>query len=341
MSSIRRWDRCIIFGAAVALLGQAGAAAAQAASTGSEPALSASKGQAYPTKPVRVIVAFAAGGFADFMGRSIGQKLGDRLGQTFVIDNRGGAGGTYGAKIASGSAPDGYTVLVNTAASTVAPSLYKNLGYDIVKDFTPVANTVSAAGLFSVPASHPARDLKDLIQRSKGRQLNYATAGVGTSSHIGADYLLRVLAKLDAVHVPFKGGGPATIAVLGNQVEVLYGSMAGLPHVQAGRLKPLGIASLKRIEALPDVPTVAEAGFPGFEERSWVGFFVPKGTPAAIVNRLNQEVNRALTSPDLVANIKLRGMQTHPGSPADFARFVRAEVEKWAKMVKITGVKVE
>jgi len=216
-----------------------------------------------------------------------------------------------------------------------------NLGYDLLKDFTPVANTVSAAGLFAVLASHPARDLKDLIQRSKGRQLNYATAGVGTSSHIGADYLLRVLAKLDAVHVPFKGGGPATIAVLGNQVEVLYGSMAGLPHIQAGRMKALGIASLKRIEALPDVPTVAEAGFPGFEERSWVGFFAPAGTPTAIVNRLNQEINRALQSPDLVANIKLRGMDMHPGSPADFARHVRAEVEKWGKMVKITGVKVE
>jgi tripartite-type tricarboxylate transporter receptor subunit TctC len=325
MNSIRRRDRCIIFGAAAALLGHAAVATAQT----------------YPTKSVRVIVAFAAGGFADYMGRQIGQKLSDRLGQTFVIDNRGGAGGTYGAKIAAGGAPDGYTLLVNTAASTVAPSLYKNLGYDLVKDFTPVANTVSAAGLFSVPAAHPARDLKDLIQRSKGRQLNYATAGVGTSSHIGADYLLRVLAKLDAVHVPFKGGGPATIAVLGNEVEVLYGSMAGLPHIQAGRLKPLGVASLKRIDALPNVQTVAEAGFPGFEERSWVGFFAPAGTPAAIVNRLNQEINRALASPDLVANIKLRGMQMHPGSPADFARHVRAEVAKWAKMVKVTGVKVE
>lgn len=300
-----------------------------------------SSGQPYPTKPVRVIVAFAAGGFADFMGRQISQRLTDRLGQQFVIDNRGGAGGTYGAKLAADGAPDGYTLLVNTAASSVAPSLYKNLGYDLVKDFTPIANTVSAAGLFAVLASHPARDLKDLIERSRGKQLNYATAGVGTSSHIGGDYLLRVLAKLDAVHVPFKGGGPATIAVLGNQVEVLYGSMAGLPHIQAGRMKPLGVASLKRIEALPNVPTVAEAGYPGFEERSWVGFFAPARTPVAIVNRLNQEINQALTSPDLVANIKTRGMDMHPGSPADFARFVRAEVEKWAKMVKITGVKVD
>jgi tripartite-type tricarboxylate transporter receptor subunit TctC len=319
--------------AAAVLFGQPIAAGAQAAATGS--------GRAYPTKPVRVIVAFAAGGFADFMARQMGQKLSDRLGQPFVIDNRGGAGGTLGAKIAADGAPDGYTLLVNTAASTVAPSLYRNLGYDLLKDFTPVANTVSAAGVFTVLASHPARDLKDLIQRSKGKQLSYATAGVGTSSHIGADYLLRVLAKLDAVHVPFKGGGPATIAVLGNQVEVLYGSMAGLPHIQAGRLKPLGVASLKRIESLPNVPTVSEAGFPGFEERSWVGFFAPARTPAAIVNRLNQEINRALASPDLVENIKSRGMDVHPGSPADFARHVRAEVAMWAKMVKSTGVKLE
>lgn len=325
MSAIRRRDRCIIFGAAAALLGQAGAAAAQA----------------YPTKPVRVIVAFAAGGFADYTARQMGQKLSDRLGQPFVIDNRGGAGGTLGAKIAAGGAPDGYTLLVHTAASAIAPSLYQNLGFDLLKDFAPVANTVSAAGLFTVLASHPARDLKDLIQRSKGRRLTYATAGVGTSSHIAGDYLLRVLAKLDAVHVPFKGGGPAVVAVLGNQVEVLYGSGAGLPHVQAGRLKALGVASLKRIEALPDVPTVAEAGFPGFEERSWVGFFAPARTPAAVVNRLNQEINRALASPDVVADVKARGMEMDPGSPADFARFVRAEVAKWAKMVKITGVTVE
>jgi tripartite-type tricarboxylate transporter receptor subunit TctC len=328
-------DRGVMRAAAVLAVGTAfGQPFAASAQT-------ASSGQAYPTKPVRVIVAFAAGGFADYMGRQVGQKLSDGLGQQFVVDNRGGAGGTYGAKLAADGAPDGYTLLVNTAASAVAPSLYKNLGYDLVKDFTPVANTVSAAGLFSVLTSNPARDLKDLIQRSKGRQLNYATAGVGTSSHIAGDYLLRVLAKLDAVHVPFKGGGPATIAVLGGQVEVLYGSMAALPHIQAGRMKGLGVASLKRVEALPNVPTVAEAGFPGFEERSWVGFFAPARTPAAIVNRLNQEINLALQSPDLVANIKSRGMDLHPGSPGDFARFVRAEVAKWAQMVKITGVKVE
>ena len=192
-------------------------------------------GQAYPNKPVRVIVAFAAGGFADSVARQIGQKLSDRLGQPFVIDNRGGAGGNIAAKIAAEATPDGYTLLVHTAASSINPTLYKNLGFDLLKDLAPVANTVSAAGLFAVLASHPARNLQDLIRMSKGKRLNYATAGVGTSSHIAADYLLRVLARLDAVHVPFKGGGPAVVAVLGNQVELLSGSGSALAVHQAGK----------------------------------------------------------------------------------------------------------
>lgn len=297
--------------------------------------------QTYPAKPVRIVVAFAAGGFADGNARLVAQKVSDRLGQPFVIDNRGGAGGTLGAKIVVDANPDGYTLLATTAASTITPSLYRNIGFDLLKDLTPVANTVSAAGVFSVLASHPARDLKDLIQRARGRQLTFATAGVGTSSHIAADYLLRVLAKLDAVHVPFKGGGPAVVAALGNQVELLNSSGAALAHIQAGRMKGLGVASLKRIESLPNVPTVEEAGFPGFEERSWVGFFAPAGTPRAIVDLLNKEINVALTQPDVIANARVRGMDIHPGSAAEFTRFVRAEVAKWAKMVKLTGVKVE
>ena len=295
----------------------------------------------YPEKPVRVIVAFAAGGFADTVARQITAKLSDGLGQHFVIDNRGGAGGNLGAKLAADAAPDGYTLLVHTAASSVGPSLYPNVGFDLLKDLAPVANTVSAAGLFTVLVSHPARDLKDLIRLSKGKRVTYATAGIGTSSHIAGDYLLRVLAKLDVVHVPFKGGGPAVIAVVGNQVEMLYGSLAGLPHIQAGRLKGLGVASLTRVSSLPDVPTVAEAGFPGFEERSWVGFFAPAGTPREVVNLLNREINRALEQPEIKSKFIAQGMDLHPGSAADFTRHVRAEVAKWAKMVKITGVKVE
>jgi tripartite-type tricarboxylate transporter receptor subunit TctC len=297
--------------------------------------------QSYPTRPVRVIVAFAAGGFADTNARMITQRLSEQLGQNFVVDNRGGAGGNLGGKMVADSGRDGYTLLVTTAASSVAPSLYKDIGFDLLKDLAPISNTVSAAGVFSVLASHPARDLKDLLQRARGRRLTFGTAGVGTSSHIAADYLLRVLAKLDAVHVPFKGGAPAVAAALGNQVELLNSSGAANAHILAGRMKGLGVASLARISILPDVPTVTEAGFPGFEERSWVGFFAPAGTPRAIIDRLNKEINVALAHPEVVAASKARGTDMHPGSAADFTRFVRAEVAKWEKMVKLTGVKVD
>jgi tripartite-type tricarboxylate transporter receptor subunit TctC len=232
-------------------------------------------------------------------------------------------------------------LLATTAASSVSPSLYKNLGYDYLRDLTPISNTVSAAGVFSVHASNPAKDLKDFLQRSRGKRVTFGTAGVGTSSHIAADYLLRVLAKLEAVHVPFKGGAPAVAAALGGQVDMLNSSGAANAHILAGRMKGLGVASLTRISILPDVPTVAEAGFPGFEERSWVGFFAPAGTPRAIVDRLNKEINVALGHPDVVAAAKARGTEIHKGSAAEFGRFVRAEVAKWAKMVKLTGVKVE
>jgi tripartite-type tricarboxylate transporter receptor subunit TctC len=316
-----------------ALLGHPAMAGAQAPST--------SSGQAYPVRPVRVIVAFAAGGFADTTTRAITQKLGERLGQHFVVDNRGGAGGNIGARLAAESAPDGYTLLTHTAASSINVTLYQNLGFDLLKDLAPVSNTVSVAGLFTVLAAHPAGNLRELIQMSKGKRLTYATAGVGTSSHIAADYLLRVLAKLDAVHVPFKGGAPAVVAVLGNQVELLNSSAAAVPHVRAGRMKALAVSSLTRIESMPEVPTVAEAGFPGFEERSWVGFFAPAGTSAAVIALLNKEINRALGLPDVASNFKSLGMDTHPGSPADFNRYLRMEVAKWAKMVGTTGVKLD
>jgi tripartite-type tricarboxylate transporter receptor subunit TctC len=294
--------------------------------------------QDYPNKPVRVVVAFAAGGFADTTARRVTQRLSERLGQHFVVDNRGGAGGNLGAKIVAGAAPDGYTLLVHTAASSVNETLYPDKGFRLLKDFIPVSNTVSAAGLFTVIAAHPANTLRQLIDQSRGKRLTYATAGVGTSSHIAADYLLRVLAKLDAEHVPFKGGGPASIALLGRQVDLLNSSASAIPHIRAGRMKAIGVSSLTRIESLPGVPTVAESGFPGFEERSWVGFFVPTGTPARVVERLNSEIHQVLALPDMVAAFKALGMDIHRGSPADFRRYVQKEIAAWAKMIKTTGV---
>ncbi len=296
----------------------------------------------YPDKPVRVIVAFAAGGFADSAARLICQKLSEQLGQNFVIDNRGGAGGSIAARTVVDAAPDGYTLLVHTAASGVNATLAVNPGFDLLKDLAPVANTVSTPGLWLVLSTHPAGSLQELIRMSKGKRLNYATAGVGTSSHIAADYLLRVLAGLDAVHVAFKGGAPALAAVLGNQVELLSASgSAALPLIKQGRMKALAVSSLKRTATLPEVPTVSESGFPGFEERSWVGYFAPARTPAAIVARLNREINQALAHPDVKSRFIAQGMELHPGSVADFARHVRAEVAMWAKIIKTTGVKAE
>jgi tripartite-type tricarboxylate transporter receptor subunit TctC len=333
MTPNRCWVRAIVALGIAVFFGQPFLAQAQATSTGS--------GQAYPSKPVRVIVAFAAGGFADSVSRQISQKLSERTGQQFVVDNRGGAGGNVAARIAADATPDGYTLLAHTAASSINVTLYKDVGFDLLKDFAPVAITVSTPGLFVVLSSHPAKDLPDLIRMYRGKRLTYATAGVGTSSHVAADYLLRVLAKLDAVHVPFKGGGPAITAILGNQVDLLSGSGASWQFIKQGRMKALAVSSLKRSEALPDVQTVAEAGFPGFEERSWVGFFAPAKTPTAIVNRLNKEINDVLALPDVASSFRSRGMDLHPGSPADFASRLKSEVAMWQKVVQITGVKAE
>ncbi len=295
-------------------------------------------GQGYPTKPVRVVVAFAAGGLADGVARMTGQKLSERLGQPVVIDNRGGAGGNIAAKLVAAAQNDGYTLLVNTAAMSINVSLYRDPGYRF-SDFVPVALTASTPGLFAVHASNPARSLQELIKSAKAKGLNYATAGVGSSSHLAGDYLFRSLSGLNAIHVPFQGGGPAVTAALAQQVEVLSLSMPPVvPHVKAGRLKGLAISSLTRVAALPDVPTVAESGFPGFEERSWVGYFAPAGTSPAIVKKLNEAVNRSLGLADVKTYLDNLGLEPQPLPPAEFAGYVKAEVAKWAKIVKTTGI---
>jgi len=298
--------------------------------------------QQYPSRPVRVVVAFAAGGFADGVARLVGQKLAEALGQPVVVDNRGGAGGNVATKLVASTAGDGYTLLVNTAAISINTSLYRNPGFDVFRDFVPVALTGSTPGLFAVHASNPAGSLQELIRSAKGRQVNYATAGVGSSSHLAGDYLLRSLAGLNAVHVPYQGGGPAVVAALTNQIEVLSLSMPPVvPHIHGGRLKGLAVSSLKRVAALPDVPTVTEGGFPGFEERSWVGYFAPAGTSPAIVKRLNAEIVRALGLADVRTRLDALGLEPQPGSAEAFAAYLRSEIRKWAEIVKKTGITAE
>ena len=298
----------------------------------------------YPGKPVRVVVAFAPGGFADGVARLVGQKLSERLGQPVVVENRGGAGGNIGARQVVAAAPDGYTLLAHTAASTINVSLYKNAGFDLLTDLMPIANTGSTPGLFAVNASNPAGSLQDLIRlaRANGGRLTYSTAGIGTSSHLAAEYLFNTLAGLKATHVPYQGGAPAITAVVSNQVEVVSGSMPPVaPFIKQGTLKALAISSLRRVEALPGVPTVAEAGFPDFTERSWVGFFAPANTPSAIVNRLNGEISQIVLLPNVRDRLAAMGMEPEPGSAADFGDYIRKEVALWSKIVKATGITVD
>ncbi len=298
----------------------------------------------YPNKPVRIVVAFAPGGFADTITRLVGQKLSERLGQPVVVENRGGAGGNIGARQVAGATPDGYTLLSHTAASAINVSLYKNTGFDLLADLVPIANTGSTPGLFAVHASNPAASLQDLIRLAKtnGGRLTYSTAGIGTSSHLAAEYLFNTLAGLKATHVPFQGGAPAITAVVSNQVEVISGSMPPVAvFVKQGSLKALAISSLARVEALPNVPTVSESGFPDFEERSWVGFFAPAKTPSAIVNRLNDEVNQIVLLPDIKERLASMGIEPRPGSAQAFADYVRKEVAMWSRIVKTTGITME
>jgi len=324
MASTARLVRSLaVLGAAAAALGQPAGA----------------QTQAYPSKPVRTVVAFAAGGFADTVARLIGQKLSERLGQPVIVENRGGAGGNIAARQVVGSAPDGYTLLVHTAAISINPSLYRNPGFDLLNDLVPVSNTGSTPGLFAVHSSNGANSLRDLISAHKGKRLTFSTAGVGTSSHLAGEYLFKVLAGLDAVHVPFQGGAPAITAVVSNQVDVISGSMPPVaPFVRKGSLKALGVSSLQRVNGLPDVPTVSEAGFKDFEERSWVGYFAPAKTPADVVQRLNAGIGQVLALPDIRERFTALGMDPHPGSPAEFAGYVRKEMTKWATIVKTTGI---
>jgi tripartite-type tricarboxylate transporter receptor subunit TctC len=301
----------------------------------------AASAQQYPAKPVRAVVAFAAGGFADTVGRLVSQKIAERLGQPIVVENRGGAGGNIGARAVAQSTPDGYTLLVHTAAFAINPSLYKDPGY-AVDEFAAVSNMGSAPGIFAVNASHAATTLREFIQSSKGKRVTYATAGVGTSSHLGGDYILRIVGGLDAVHVPFQGGAPALTALVSNQVDIISLTMTPVVgFIKGGKLRGLALSSLSRVEALPDVPTVGQAGLGEFEERSWVGFFAPAKTPGDVVNRLNGEVNQALKLADVRERFTALGLDAHPGTAAQFSEYVRGEVAKWAKVAKATGITLE
>lgn len=296
----------------------------------------------YPSRPVKLVVAFAPGGPADIVGRLVGQALQEKLGQGVPVENRAGAGGNVAAQYVSHAAPDGYTLFVTTSALAVNQTLYKAPGFDALKDFTPIALVAVSPNILVAPPSEPANDLKSFLERYKGKSLNYGSAGVGSTPHLTADQVLRVLGGLDVVHIPYKGASPALLAAASNEVPIASLALPpAVSMVKSGKVKALAVTSLKRTPALPDVPTVAEAGFAGFEDYTWVGLFAPAGIAPAQVARLNAIVVDALKRPDMLERLAVAGLEAKPGTPADFDSYFKREVVKWGKIVKDTGVEAQ
>jgi tripartite-type tricarboxylate transporter receptor subunit TctC len=298
--------------------------------------------QGYPTKPVRFIVPFAPGGPADIAARLVAQKLPDSLGQQVLVDNRAGAGGNIGATAVAKSAPDGYTALVTTSAIAVNATLFANPGYDAERDFVPVVQIATQPNMIFVNAGAPAKSLEELIRSAQGTKLAYGSPGTGTTPHLTAEMLFKVLAKLDTTAIHFKGAGPMVAAVVGGEPPLGSGAISGpLAQVRAGKLRALAVSSSRRLATLPDVPTLTESGFPGMEDYTWIAMFVPAGTPPEIVQRLNEAVNRAVQSPDI--RERLEGLAFEPvgGTQGAFAEYVKAEIAKWGKVVRETGAQTD
>lgn len=297
----------------------------------------------YPSKPIRFIVPFPPGGGTDLVARLLSQRLTERFGQQVVVDNRGGANTIIGTELAAKAAPDGYTmVLVLPVSVAVNPSLYRNLPYDPVRDFAPVIHLNSIALLLSAHPSLAANSIGELVQLAKAKpgQLTFASSGIGGSSHMALE-LFKLLAKVDMVHVPYKGGGPALNDAIGGQVHTYCGTLlTSLPIVKAGRLKALGVTSARRLATVPDIPAISET-VPGYESDTWQGILVPKGTPSAIVNRLNHEIARIMRSAEALDRFANQGAEPVAGPPEEFGVYIRAEIAKYARVIKNAGIKAE
>jgi tripartite-type tricarboxylate transporter receptor subunit TctC len=299
--------------------------------------------QPYPSKPIRIIVPFPVGGIADLYSRLIGVRWTEAWGQPVVVENRTGAGGNIGAEMVAKSAPDGYTLLMGSLGThAVNVSLFSKLPFDPVRDFAPIALALEAEGLLVVHPSVPAKSVAELIAlaRAKPGALTYASAGAGTASHLAGE-LFKTMAKVDMVHIPYKGNVPAITDLLAGQTSLLFGTMPTvLPHARAGKLRALATIGAARAAASPELPTVAES-LPGFEVVNWVGFFAPAGTPPEIVARLNAEVQKFMQSKEITARLTNEGARFIPMTPDQFGNFVKAEIAKWAPVVKASGARAD
>ena len=300
--------------------------------------------QDYPRKTVRVIAPFAPGGATDLLARLVCQKLTERWGQTALVDNRTGAGGHIGAELAARSPPDGYTLLVAGAPHAIGMSLYKKLNYDLAKDLAPISNLATYPSAIVVHPSLPVKSVKDLIAlaRSRPGQLNFGSAGSGSPNHLAIE-LFKTMAKVSMVHVPSKGGSGQMVGdVLAGQVQLAsIGLPPAMPYIKSGRLRVIAVTGARRSALLPDAPTVAEAGLPGFDVTSWYGMFGPAGLPRELVMKVNADIAAVLAAPDVKERLATSGADPAPTTPEDLARLVREEVAKWAKVVAESGARVD
>ena len=296
--------------------------------------------QSYPERPVRVLVGLAPGGGTDSVARIITQKLADMFGQSFVIDNRPSAGGNVAGEMAARAAPDGYTLLTVTPTHVINPALYRDLRYDAIKDFAGVCQLVYAQYYLSVANNVGASSVKDLIALAKTRtpRLTYASSGLGSANHLSGE-LFKTMAGIEMTHVPYKGGAPALSALISGEVNVSFTSSVALPHSKAGRIKTIAVTGGKRTPLAPDIPTIQEAGLPGYEVVGWYGLAAPAKTPRPIIERLSTTINRLL--PEVKDRYAALGMDLAGGTPAEFDKVLRVERDKWAKVVKLSGAKVE
>jgi tripartite-type tricarboxylate transporter receptor subunit TctC len=298
--------------------------------------------QPYPSKPIRMVVAFPPAGPVDIIARLIAPKISETLGQPVVVENRAGAGGNVPTQQVAKAPADGYTLLAHSSAYAVNPSLSANAGYDAEKDFVAIAVIAAQPNLILVHADFPAKSLAELLQMARTSKLAYASPSSGTTPHLTAENLFKVRAKVDITHVPFKGGGPATAAVLGGQPPI--GSMAAggpMANIKAGKLRVLAVSSSRRLASLPDVPTLTEAGFPGMEDYTWVGLFAPAGTPPEITQRLNAAVRDAVKNPEIKERLEGLAFEVTAAPLRETSDYVKSELVKWAKVVRDTGAKLD
>lgn len=299
--------------------------------------------QSYPAKPIRLVVPYAPGGGVDIIARATAQELTKRLGQQIIVDNRTGAGGNIGSDTVAKAPPDGHTLLMASPANTINPSLYAKMPYDPLRDLIPIALIGSVPSVMVANPSLPVQDIKQLIALAKAKPgaLTYGSGGSGSTEHLAGE-MFKSFARIDLLHVPYKGGAQVMIDLIGGQVALMFSNQLGvLPHIKGGKLKALGVASAERSTALPDVPTFAEAGFPDFKVSVWWGVMGPAGMPKEIVNRLNREIVAGLSSPEMGGRLQTMSAQPIGGTPEQFAAFFAAETKRWAPIVKASGAKAD